>query len=124
MFRNANDEHRRGLGFNERMGLYITRQVGTMWTAYGFAALALISLPAVILTGSAMLIVSWTAQTFLQLVLLPIILVGQNLQQRHAEIRAEVDSANLREVHALLEELAGKQWSGRTRRGFGTRETK
>ena len=48
-----------------------------MWCAYIFAAIALISLPAAIRTGDSLVIVAWVAQTFLQLVLLSIIMVGQ-----------------------------------------------
>jgi hypothetical protein len=59
-----------------------------MWAAYVFFALTVISLPAVIMTGELVLIVSWIAQTFLQLVLLPIIIVGQNIQAAAAERRA------------------------------------
>ena len=73
---------------NQRLGLAITRRVGTMWAAYAFFALTLISLPAVIMTGNLVLIVGWVAQTFLQLVLLPIIIVGQNIQAAAAEKRA------------------------------------
>jgi purine-nucleoside phosphorylase len=49
-----------------------------MWCAYIFAAIALISLPAAIRTGDPLIIVAWVAQTFLQLVLLSIIMVGQS----------------------------------------------
>lgn len=73
---------------NQRLGLAITKRVGTMWAAYIFFALTLISLPAVIMKGDLVLIVGWIAQTFLQLVLLPIIIVGQNLQAAAAERRA------------------------------------
>jgi len=62
-----------------------------MWCAYIFAALALISLPSALKTGDVVVIVGWIAQTFLQLVLLSIIMVGQNLQSRHSEIRADAD---------------------------------
>src|SRR4051812_18029268 len=64
--------------FNNWLAVKITNVVGTMWCAYAFAALALISLPAAIHGGVATLI-SWIAQTFLQLVLLSIIMVGQNV---------------------------------------------
>jgi hypothetical protein len=73
---------------NQKLGLAITRRVGTMWAAYIFFALTLISLPAVIIKGDLVLIVGWIAQTFLQLVLLPIIIVGQNIQAAAAEKRA------------------------------------
>lgn len=73
---------------NQRLGLAITKRVGTMWAAYIFLALTLISLPAVIMKGDLVTIVAWVAQTFLQLVLLPIIIVGQNIQAGAAERRA------------------------------------
>ena len=69
------DEH---VGFNGRLAVIITKLVSTMWCAYIFAAIALISLPAAIRGGTATL-VSWVAQTFLQLVLLSVIMVGQKV---------------------------------------------
>lgn len=69
------DEH---VGFNGRLALLITNMVSTMWCAYLFAGIALISLPAAIQGGTATL-VSWVAQTFLQLVLLSVIMVGQKV---------------------------------------------
>ena len=77
------------LGFNGRIGVFITTVVGTMWAAYIFTVLALISLPGAISTGNTVIIVGWIAQTFLQLVLLPIIIVGQNVQSAAADKRSE-----------------------------------
>ncbi len=76
------------LTLNQRVGLAITNSVGTMWAAYAFLAISVISLPAAIATGETLVIVAWVAQTFLQLVLLPIIIVGQNLQAAKTEARA------------------------------------
>ena len=73
---------------NEKLGLGIAKRVGTMWAAYLFFALTLVSLPSVIMKGDSIQIVAWIAQTFLQLVLLPIIIVGQNIQAAAAEKRA------------------------------------
>jgi hypothetical protein len=72
-----------------------------MWAAYIFFALTLISLPAAISTGNTLVIVSWVAQTFLQLVLLPIIIVGQNLQAKDSEKRA---IATYEDAGAILDE--------------------
>jgi hypothetical protein len=88
-------------GFNNKLGLAITKGVGTMWAAYVFMALTLVSLPAVIAKGDPVLIVSWIAQTFLQLVLLPIIIVGQNIQATAAEERAK---ATYKDAEAVLHE--------------------
>lgn len=74
--------------FNNLIGLRITNAVGTMWAAYLFAILTLVSLPAAIASQNPIVIVSWVAQTFLQLVLLPIIIVGQNIQAKSADERA------------------------------------
>lgn len=87
--------------FNNRVGLGITKSVGTMWAAYAFAVLALISLPAALMSGSAIIIVAWIAQTFLQLVLLPVIIVGQNIQAAASDDRA---NATYQDAGAILEE--------------------
>ena len=86
---------------NTKLALGITTSVGTMWCAYLFALLALVSLPAVILTHSPQLIVAWIAQTFLQLVLLPVIIVGQNVQAAAADSRA---AATYDDAGAILAE--------------------
>lgn len=75
-------------GFNAKVALIITRSVGTMACAYVFAAIALISLPAALSSGQVIIIVAWIAQTFLQLVLLSIIMVGQTVQSAASDARA------------------------------------
>jgi hypothetical protein len=73
--------------FNARVGLAITVVVGTMWCAYVFAGIALISLPDNV--KSTELLILWISSSFLQLVLLPIIIVGQNIQAKASDKRAE-----------------------------------
>jgi hypothetical protein len=85
--------------FNTALALKITGGVGTMWCAYAFTVVALISLPAAISSGSTIVIVSWVAQTFLQLVLLSIIIVGQNVQSAAADKRSE---ATYKDADAVL----------------------
>lgn len=75
------------VGFNGRVAILITNMVGTMWCAYAFAALALISLPEAIKGGTAPLI-AWIAQTFLQLVLLSVIMVGQKVSAAASDKQA------------------------------------
>jgi hypothetical protein len=77
------------LGFNGKIGVFITTVVGTMWAAYAFTLIALVSFPAALQSGDKIIIVAWIAQTFLQLVLLPIIIVGQNVQARAADKRSQ-----------------------------------
>jgi hypothetical protein len=104
----VDDLHRRGSAvdrFNTKVAIVITRVVGSMWCAYAFALFDLISLPAAI-RGGAATIVSWVAQTFLQLVLLSIIMVGQNVQAAAADKRAE---ATFHDASATLHEVAHVQ---------------
>jgi hypothetical protein len=81
-------------GFNAKLALVITRSVGTMACAYVFAVIALISLPAAINSGQVIVIVAWIAQTFLQLVLLSIIMVGQSVQSAASDARAAKEFAD------------------------------
>ena len=75
------------IGFNGRIAVLITNAVSTMWCAYLFAIIAFISLPAAIAGGTAALI-SWIAQTFLQLVLLSVIMVGQKVAAKASDKQA------------------------------------
>jgi hypothetical protein len=102
--------HKRETQFNDWLAVAITNVVGTMWCAYAFAGLALISLPAAIRGGTATLI-AWIAQTFLQLVLLSIIMVGQKvaseksdrqLEQTYKDAEALLKISD--EIHCLLKQ--------------------
>jgi hypothetical protein len=86
------------VGFNGRVAMIITSAVGTMWCAYIFAVIAFISLPAAIHGGTATLI-SWIAQTFLQLVLLSVIMVGQKVAAQASDKQA---LQTYRDAEALL----------------------
>ena len=85
-------------GFNGRLAVLITGAVSTMWCAYVFAAIALISLPAALEAGTAA-IISWIAQTFLQLVLLSVIMVGQKVAAAASDKQA---AQTYKDAEALL----------------------
>jgi hypothetical protein len=91
--------------FNTKVALLITAGVGSMWCAYLFALFDLISLPTAIRSGPSA-VVTWVAQTFLQLVLLSVIMVGQNVQAAAADKRAE---ATFHDASATLHEVAHVQ---------------
>lgn len=86
--------------FNARFGLRITLVVGTMWCAYLFTVIALFALPSAIHQGTYFIVV-WLSSSFLQLVLLPIIIVGQNIQAKAADHRAE---ETYKDAEAVLRE--------------------
>ncbi len=93
--------------FNRWLAIKITTGVGTMWCAYAFAVIALVGLPQAIhdtFSGPAvhpLSLIAWVAQTFLQLVLLSIIIVGQNIQATGSDARAK---ATYDDAAAVLEE--------------------
>lgn len=86
---------------NAWIAVRVTRGVGTMWCAYAFAALALMSLPAAVRSHSAVELVSSISQTFLQLVLLSVVIVGQNVLASGADMRSEATS---HDADAILHE--------------------
>ncbi len=111
---NVNEVHEGRLSMNDRVALWITRAVGTMWAVYFMA------------TGMAgwMFCQAWLHnQAFdpypyafllflgnvIQLLLMPLIMVGQNIQGRHAELRAEEEyrttEANLQDIQQVMEHL-------------------
>src|ERR1035441_6319823 len=90
-------------GLNAKLALLITRAVGTMACAYLFGALALIGLPTALSPGGEG-IIAWIAQTFLQLVLLSIIMVGQTVQAAASDVRAEKAFADTEVIMDRLDE--------------------
>jgi hypothetical protein len=92
--------------FNAWFAVKVTNGVGTMWCAYAFAVIALISLPQAIRSHNAVTLVSWVSQTFLQLVLLSVIIVGQNVLAAAADKRSE---ATYNDADAVLHEAVKVQ---------------
>lgn len=89
--RNVNEVHKsEQTGFNTRIAVLLTRSVGTMPTAYTFVVLAIVGLFAILglLSPIVAVLVAWTSQTLIQLVLLPVIMVGQNVLSRKSELMA------------------------------------
>ena len=77
------------VGLNGKIALILTTVVGTMWCAYAFAALALLVLPQAA-GGGLLTLIQWLSQTFIQLVMLSVIMVGQNLLSRASDKRADM----------------------------------
>ena len=101
--------------FNAKFAVVVTNIVGSMWCAYAFCVLALFSLPAVLsafaifngwfppwlIKASIVSLIAWIAQTFIQLVLLSVIMVGQSVQSMAADARSLPD----RREHGKLIDL-------------------
>jgi hypothetical protein len=88
-------------GVNAKFAVLITRLVGTMWCAYLFAVIALLGLGPALKPGGEG-IIAWIAQTFLQLVLLSVIMVGQNVQSLAADARS---TNTFKDAETILDRL-------------------
>ena len=106
--KNRNELYKQNISFNEKLASKITIVVGSMYCAYIFSLLAFFSLPDAI-KGGTFMFVSWIAQTFLQLVLLPIIMVGQKVESKKTELKAnqdfEINKKHELENEAILKHL-------------------
>jgi hypothetical protein len=102
--------------FNKRLAVWITNNVGTMTCFWIFCVIALLGLPAALveahvispsigLIGEAgfVIVVQWVAQSFLQLVLLPSLMVGQNLQNIAADARSAKTFEDVERIIDLLD---------------------
>ncbi len=86
---------------NARLAVLVTKSVGTMYCAYVFTLIAFIALPSAIQQGSPTVLINWLSSNFLQLVLLPIIIVGQNVISTAQDARAEADHETLTALHQM-----------------------
>jgi hypothetical protein len=111
-------------GFNAKLAVIITHAVGSMAMAYVFCLIALTSLPAILIEAGVLtsgdvpkfltkpgliLIVAWIAQTFIQLVLLSIIMVGQDVQSIASDARSE---NTFKDTQAILDALSTETEGG------------
>ncbi|MGD0712378.1 MAG: DUF1003 domain-containing protein [Bacteroidales bacterium] len=114
--RNANIEHKKHLSSMDKLALWITNNVGTMgfffivfiwtviwlgWNSLGPRGMRYDPYPAFVL---------WLfISNVLQIFLMPLIMIGQNLQSQHAETRAEADfevnTKAEREIETILMHL-------------------
>lgn len=114
--RDINKEIAENIGLLERIAVWITERVGTMgffvvifaWTAIWLAWNLLA--PPGLQFDPPMAFAFWLfLSNVLQMLLMPLIMVGQNIQGRHAETRAENDlQVNItaeREIEVILHHL-------------------
>lgn len=84
---NPNIVHRSHMSKLDIAALFVTKKVGSI--GFFFACVILVTIP--LIFTQAISIVQYISSGILQLILLPLIMIGQNLQGRHAEIRAQHD---------------------------------
>jgi hypothetical protein len=103
--------------FNKRLAMLITQNVGTMTCFWIFCLISLSSLLAVLYAAHIIgtvgfltavgfiLIVSWLSQNLIQLVLLPALMVGQNLQNEAADARSAKTFEDVEEARNRLRQV-------------------
>lgn len=96
-------------GFNQKLAVNLTKIVGTVWCAYLFLLLAILGLLGILgfFNPIVVLLVSWTSQTLIQLVLLPIIMVGQAVISRKQELQAEEQFQTTEKSFQDVEQILG-----------------
>ncbi len=94
-------------GFNAKLAVWLTQRTGTMWTAYIFTILAFIGLFGLLgwLPQSVFFFTTWLSQQFLQLVLLPVIMVGQNVLGRKTELQADEQFCTTMSTYHDIEQI-------------------
>src|SRR3984885_1852365 len=85
--RGLREDVQRADGVNAKIAVFLTNIVGSMWCAYAFGVIALLGLRPALKPGGEG-IIAWIAQTFLQLVLLSVIMVGQSVQSAASDARS------------------------------------
>ena len=104
--KNTNVAYKEKLFVTDKIALWITTKVGTF--SFFVFTICLTIIPFII--PSTMQIIMFISSSFLQLVLLPLIMIGQNLQSVHAELRSEStyniakkSEEEISNIHAHLE---------------------
>ncbi len=123
--RNVNKEHEESLKPLEKLAVIITDRVGTMgfflcifawtvlWCGYNILASEVISLHWKAFDPFPAFVAYLLISNVIQILLMPLIMVGQNLQGRHSELRAEHDlEVNIKaeqEIEVILQHLERQQ---------------
>lgn len=104
--------------FNAKVAVLLTRLVGTMWCFWVFNGIAFISLPSIVQQGGLQPLIAWISSNWIQLILLPALMVGQNLQNAAADARAAKTFDDIEhvkgDVTAALDRLDTKTEGGIT----------
>lgn len=93
--------------FNQRLAVSITRYTGSMQCAYIFAIIAFLGFPALStwLGSTVALYILWISSEFIQLVMLPILSVGQQVLGRHQELMAEEQFQTTMKTYHDIEQI-------------------
>lgn len=105
---NANKRHKNNLSRTELFALWLTNKVGTMQCAGLFLGIGVAALVGALTNWEAGILCGLASSQVIQLVLLPVIMVGQNIQSKHAEHLADVTYEDTEEIKSMLHALLSR----------------
>lgn len=108
---NVNDKHKQEQSrINDRIAVFLTRSVGNMWCAYIFTGIGVGAVVGAV-TGNLLLalIFGSVSSNFLQLVLLPVIMVGQNVINRKQELQSDEQFSTTQKIYHDIEQIIQHQ---------------
>ena len=118
--RNINIEHKEKLSQLDRLALFVTKRVGTMgfflivlaWTVF-WLSWNIFSSPELRFDPYPAFVMWIFISNMIQIFLMPLIMVGQNLQARHSEARTEADfdinTKAEREIETIVQHLENQK---------------
>ena len=89
--------------FNNWLAVKIVKGVSTMWCAYFFAILAIIGFPYGSHSISSYIV--WLSQTFIQLTMLSVIMVGQEVINQHHEKAHKKRDEHSKKLNKILKAI-------------------
>jgi hypothetical protein len=101
---NPKDLLKKEANFNDKFAVWIATHVGSMYCFYLFNLLAFLSAKAAFATHNLVPIVNWVSSNWIQLVLLPAIMVAQNVAQQASDAKSEADHMTLTYLANLQDE--------------------
>jgi uncharacterized membrane protein len=123
--RNVNEVHEEGLSPMNRLAVWITERVGTMgfffmiliwtvvWCGYNILASEVKALHWTAFDPFPAFVAYLLISNVIQILLMPLIMVGQNVQGQHSELRAqsdfEINCKAEQEIEAILQHLEYQQ---------------
>ena len=113
---NTNEVHKRGLSDLEKLGLFVTNRVGTMGFFFIVLAWTILWLGWNVLAPKQLRFDPYPAfvlwlfiSNLIQLHLLPLLMVGQNIQSKHGELRSlhdyQTNKKAEKEVEIIIQHL-------------------
>ena len=101
---NPKDLQKKRASFNDKLAVWIGTHVGSMYCFYLFNVIALLSAKSAFQTHNLVPIINWVSSNWIQLVLLPAIMVAQNVAQEATDAKSQADHTTLTYLANLQDE--------------------